>query len=74
MDKFQESFNELLSHSPMVDMETGNGWFTWNKKCWGDHLVALCLDRFLVSENIVHGIGEMQMDVLPAVGFEHWSV
>ena len=58
----------------MVDMEIGNGWFTWNNKRGGDHLVASRLDRFLVSEHIVHGTGEIRTDVLPMAGSDHWLV
>ena len=53
--KFQEASSNFLSQIPMVDMETGNGWFTWNNKRGGNHLVASHLDRFLVSKHIVHG-------------------
>ena len=60
LDKFQEAFSDFLTQSPIVDMEIGNGWFTWNKKRGGDHLVASCLDIFLVSKYIVNGMGEMQ--------------
>ena len=36
--------------------------------------MASLLDQFLVSENIIHSIGEIVADVLPAVGFDHWPV
>ena len=74
LDKFQEAFNNFFIQSPVVDMEIGNGWFTWNKKRGGEHLVSLWLDRFLVSEHIVHGMGEIRVDVLPATGSNHWPV
>ena len=49
MDKFQEAFSECLARGPLVDVEMGNGWFTWNNKQGREHLVASRLDRFLVS-------------------------
>ena len=49
LDKYQEAFNEFLAQSSLVDVETGCGWFTWNNKRGGEHLVASHLDRFLVS-------------------------
>ena len=49
LDKYQEAFCEFLAESPLVDMETGNGWYTWNNKRGGEHLVASPLDKFLVS-------------------------
>ena len=55
-------------------METGNGWYTWNKKCGGEYIVVSCLDRFLVSENIVHDTVEIMADMLPAAGNDHWPI
>ena len=40
----------------------------------GGHLVASRLDRFLVFENIMHGTGEIMVDVLPTVGSDHWPI
>ena len=28
VDKFQEAFSEFLARGPLVDVETGSGWFT----------------------------------------------
>ena len=41
LEKFQEEFREFLSHSPLVDVETGDGWFTWNNKRGGRILFPL---------------------------------
>ena len=40
LDKYQEDFREILTLGPLVDMETGDGWYTWNNMREGDHLVA----------------------------------
>ena len=32
LDKYREAFCKILSHSPIIDVETGNGWFSWNNK------------------------------------------
>ena len=74
MDKFQEAFSEYLARGPLVDVETGSGWFTWNNKRGGEHLVASHLDRFLVSENVMHSTGEIMAAVLPANGSDHWPI
>ena len=74
LDKYQEEFRELLAHSPLADLETGNGWFTWNNKRGGEHLIASRLDRFLVSENIVGGLGEIWESVIPAASSDHWPI
>ena len=58
----------------MVDVETRRGWFTWNNKRGGEHLVASRLDHFLVSENIMHSTGELVDDVLLAAGSDHWPI
>ena len=70
-DKYQEEFREILSQSSLVDLEIGDGWFTWNNRRGGDHLVASRLDRFLVSENITRGSGEIWTNVLPTAGSYH---
>ena len=71
LNKFKEAFNNFLTQIPMVDMEIGVGWFTWNNKCGGEHIVASHLDRFLVPEHIVHGTGEIRVDVLPIASSNH---
>ena len=55
-------------------METGCGWFTWNNKHGGEHLVASLLDYFLVSENVMHSTMEIMADVLLATGSNHWPI
>ena len=57
MDKFQEAFGIFQAQSSFVDMETGNGWYTWNNKHGGEHLVASRLERFLASEPLLHDMG-----------------
>ena len=49
LDKYQEDFGETLASSALVDLEIGDGWFTWNNRRGGDHLVASRLDHFLVT-------------------------
>ena len=71
MDKFQEAFGVFHAKNSFMDMETSNGRYTWNNKRRGEHLVASRLDRFLVSETIVHGTGEIMAEVLPAAGSDH---
>ena len=50
MDRYQEAFGAFQDDSSFVDLETSNGWYTWNNKRGGEHLVASRLNRFLVSE------------------------
>ena len=74
MDKYQEEFRELLAHSPLSDLETKDGWFTWNNRRGGENLVASCIDRFLLLENFIRGIGEIKEIFLPTVGSDHWPI
>ena len=74
LDKYQEEFREVLAQSTLVDMETMDNWFTWNNRRGGDHLVASRLDKFLVSENMVKGPGEIRENVLPTASSDHWPV
>ena len=71
LDKYQEEFRETLANCTLVDMEMGDGWFTWNNRRGGDHLVASILDRFLVAKSIVRGAGEIRENVIPTAGSDH---
>ena len=49
LDKYQEDFGETLANSTLVDLEMGDGWFTWNNRRGNNNLVASQLDRLLVT-------------------------
>ena len=74
LDRFQEAFGAFQARSSFVDMETSNGWYTWNNKRGGEHLVASHLDRFMVLEPILHCTGEIMTEVLPVAGFDNWPI
>ena len=71
LDRYQEAFRAFQAGSSFVDMETSNGWYTWNNKWGGEHLVSSRLDRFLVSEPLLHDTGEIMTEVLPTAGSDH---
>ena len=71
LDKYQEAFGAFEASSSFVDLETNNGWYTWNNKWGGEHLVASRLDRFLVSELLLQETGEVMTEVLPLAGSDH---
>ena len=48
LDKYPDEFRKILAQISLVDLEIEDGWFTWNNRRGGDHLVASSLDRFLV--------------------------
>ena len=74
LEKFQEAFRDLLAHDPLIDLVTGVGWYTWNNNHGGEHLVSLRIDRFLVSEDIVRGIGKISASVLRETGSDPWPI
>ena len=74
LDKHQEEFSEILTVIPLVYLETGDGWSTWNNWQGGENFVSSWIDIFLVLENIVQGSGEIRESVLPAMGFDHWPI
>ena len=67
-------FIEAIEDMRLVDIISGEDIFTWNNKRGGEHLVASWLDRFLVSEMIVHSMGEIMVDVLLTAGSDHWPI
>ena len=71
LDKYQEDFRETLVNSTLVDLETVDGWFTKNNRRGGEYLVASRLDRFLVTESIIRGAGEIRVNVVPEAGSNH---
>ena len=74
LDRYQEAFGAFQVGSSFVDLEASKGWYTWNNKRGGEHLVASRLDRFLVSELLLQEIGEVMTEILPAAGSDHWPI
>ena len=61
----------FIEESYLVDLEIGNGWFTWNNQHGGHYHVASILDRFLVSEDISREAREFSAIVLSTNGSDH---
>ena len=74
LDRYQEAFGAFQASSSFVDMETSNGWYTWNNMQGGEHLVASCLNKFLVSKLLLQETIEVMTEVLPAAIFDHWPI
>ena len=32
LDRYKEDFSDYVGHSPLIDIEMGNGWYTWNNR------------------------------------------
>jgi len=73
-DQSQQVFMSFINKCGLVDIETVNGWFTWNNRRTGGHSIASRLDRFLISENYLVNNGDINASVLPAAGSDHWPV
>ena len=58
----------------LVDTETINGTFMWNNKRGGAFQVALKLDIFIVSEDLLLIGPVVRTSILPFGGSYHWLV
>lgn len=66
-----KAFNLLIEELHLVDILTPNGFYTWKNKCLGKRHIASRLDRFLVSESIMNGEGDIGAFLLPGAGLDH---
>ena len=62
---------DFIEESKVVDIEIGNGWFTWNNRSEWEYHLALILDRFLASKDILREEGEVSANIFPTVGLDH---
>lgn len=64
----------FIQNNWLMDIQTGNGIFTWSNKREGEQQIASRLDRFLISDNAVHLGGEFTASILPVSGSDHWPI
>jgi exonuclease III len=67
-------FQEFLDLHKLVDIENGNGTFTWMNKRTGPQQIACRLDRFLLSETLLLEGPLIESNILPKPGSDHWPV
>jgi hypothetical protein len=65
------TFNKVIEDLHLVDVHTPNGFHTWKSKCSRMRHIASLLDRFLVSESVLTGKGELGAFVMLGVGSDH---
>ena len=65
------AFQNFLNNMRLVDMDTINGIFTWNKKRGGTSQLALRLDRFIISEDLLLTSRTMTAFILHFGGSNH---
>jgi len=46
-------FQELIYRLNLVDIENGNGTYTWTKRFLGHQKISYSLERFLISETLM---------------------
>lgn len=65
------SLHSLIQEENLVDMQTNNVIYTWNKKQKGDKQIAYRLDRFIISEDfLLHG-PNIDASILPRATSNH---
>ena len=74
MTQVNELFNQTIEDLSLVDLRTANSTFTWHNNRTGDRSIACRLDRFLISEDIMMGGGQLSAVVLPSAGSDHWPI
>ena len=67
-------FNKFIDEVKLVDIRSTNGLFTWKNKRSGERHIASRFDRFLVSESVLAGRGDIGATVLPATRLDHWPI
>jgi len=67
-------FKTLIEQLNMVDMETLNGIFTWSNRRTGHQHVAHRLDHFLMVEALLKSDQEMEENIIPKTGSDHWPI
>ena len=53
LDLDSNGFKKFIHGNHLIDLQTSNGIFTWNKKRGGAHQIASRLDRFLITEDLI---------------------
>lgn len=64
-------FKDFIQNASLIDMPFCNGTFTWSNRRAGKHKIASKLDRFLISNNVVHLGGDISAAILAHTGSDH---
>lgn len=65
---------DFIHRNQLMDLQTSNGMYTWTNKRRGPQHIASRLDRFLMSDNVVHLGGDFHASIMPQVGSDHWPI
>ncbi len=71
LSKDSMDFQTFADNIKLVDTNWNTSLFTWNNRRGGDSLVALMVDRFFISKNLMLNGKEVSARVLPFPGSDH---
>jgi hypothetical protein len=74
LDRDSCDFNSLIEELHLIDLEAGNGLYTWTNRRTGVHQITCKLDRFLVSESLMLDGVAMESAILNLSGSDHWPI
>lgn len=74
IDEDMEAFSETITNLCLVDMDIINGIHTLNNRRGEVHQIACCLNKFLISEQLMSKDIFIEASILPCMGLDHWSV
>ena len=67
-------FRDTIEDLNMVDINLGQGSFTWNNKMKGDRHIYSHLHRYLVYESVMELGSKIHSSTLLDVGSNHWPI
>lgn len=70
--KSMRKFNRFISSIDLIDFSMNNGRFTWTRM--GERVVALRLDRFLISNQWADTFKEYRIDRLQRPTSDHFPI
>eukprot|EP00253_Pinus_taeda_P031319 PITA_31319 len=65
---------DFIQNNWLIDLPFNNGIFTWNNKQAESFQIASRLDRFLLSDNAIHLVGDFAASIFPFTGSNHWPI
>lgn len=74
LGKESKAFLATIENLNLIGIPTSNGLFTSNNRRGGDHQIASCLDRFILSEAAYLTSWETEARILPQAGPNHWHI
>eukprot|EP00253_Pinus_taeda_P003536 PITA_03536 len=74
LEQENDHFKDFIQNNLLIDMQTSNGMHTWSNRRARRQQIASELDRFLISNNVVHLGGDLSASILTYSGSDHWPI